>query len=178
MKTIVGILVFVVWSSLSTYWYVCKIKMICEDDKVVNVEPIKQEIIVEEQKELSQEEKQENTQVHFDYYSLNIYFPFNKSKTDISQTLADSLKIFSEKLIAAKKLTQIIGNTDNVGSASYNTKLGLKRAKWVKALFISYGVDENNIEIKSMGKENPIENNLKESGRSKNRRVEISIKNK
>ena len=47
MRIIIGILVFVAWSSLSTYWYVCKIKEICKDEKTTNVEPVKQEIVKE-----------------------------------------------------------------------------------------------------------------------------------
>lgn len=168
MRIFIGILVFVVWSSLSTYWYVCKIKGICNDTKIATVEPVKQKII--------QKIEQENTQVHFDFNTLTIYFPFAQAKAELLPELTDSIKIFAEKLILAKKVTLIIGNTDNIGSASLNMKLGLKRAEWVKDLFISYGVEENNIEIKSFGKDKPVENNNTESGRSKNRRVEIELR--
>ncbi len=169
MRIIIGILVFVVWSSLSTYWYVCKIKGICKDDKVETIEPVKQEIV----KKITTEKKQ----VHFDFENLTIYFPFAKSKTDLSQELTDSIKSFSENLILAKKVILVIGNTDNIGSATFNMKLGLKRAEWVKSLFVTYGIEEKNIKIKSLGKDKPVESNKKESGRSKNRRVEISIQN-
>jgi len=167
MRIIIGILVFVVWSSASTYWYVCKIKEICNNDKVTTVEPVKQEIV--------EKIKPEKDEVHFDFTTLTVYFPFAQAKADLSSELADSIKIFSEKLILAKKVTLIIGNTDNIGSASFNMKLGLDRAEWVKSLFISYGVEQNKIEIKSLGEDKPVENNNMESGRSKNRRVEIGI---
>ncbi len=169
MRTIIGILVFIVWSSASTYWYVCKIKEICKEDKVAISEPIKQEII----KEIEPEE----TQVHFDFNTLTIYFPYAKANTKLSQALTDSIKTFSEKLVLAEKLVLIVGNTDNIGSSSLNMNLGLERAEWVKELFIANGIKENNIEIKSFGRDKPIEDNRTKSGRSKNRRVEISIQN-
>ena len=170
MRTIIGILVFVVWSSASTYWYVCKIKEICKEEKAAIVEPIKQEVI--------EKTEPEKTQVHFDFNTLTIYFPYAKASTKLSQGLTDSIKIFSEKLILAEKLILVVGNTDNVGSSAINMDLGLERAKWVKELFVINGINENNIEIKSFGKEHPIENNNTKSGRSKNRRVEINIQNK
>ncbi len=169
MRIIIGVLVFVVWSSLSTYWYVCKIKEICKDEKITKVEPVKQEVV--------KKIVPEKTKIQFDFETLTIYFPFAQSEAILSEELSDSIKIFSKKLVLAEKLILIIGNTDNIGSDSSNLKLGLERAEWVKGLFVSYGLEENNIEIKSLGKESPVQNNNNESGRSKNRRVEISIQN-
>jgi len=170
MRIIIGILVFVVWSSMSTYWYVCKIKNICKDEKITKVEPIvKQEIV--------KETEPEKIQIKFDFTKLIIHFPFAQSEANISEELSDSIKIFSDKLILAEKLILIVGNTDNIGSSTSNMQLGLERAKWVKNIFISKGMNESKIEIKSFGKKKPVESNKKESGRSKNRRVEISIEN-
>ena len=173
MKTIIGILVFIGWASISTHWYVCKIKGLCETEKTTEIEPK-----IEPVKKIVVEEiKKDSNIVHFDYESLTIHFSSAKSETKLTKTLSDSIQQFANKIKKAEKNILIIGNTDNVGSNHYNMKLGLKRALWIQDLFLSYSIDKKNIEVKSNGENISITNNNSEKNRSKNRRVEINIKN-
>jgi outer membrane protein OmpA-like peptidoglycan-associated protein len=72
----------------------------------------------------------------------------------------------------------VVGFTDNIGNATSNKILGLKRANRVKNILLKNGVAKNRIIVKSEGKDMPIADNSTKKGRQKNRRVEISyIKN-
>jgi outer membrane protein OmpA-like peptidoglycan-associated protein len=70
----------------------------------------------------------------------------------------------------------ISGHTDNTGSDLTNDALSLKRAKAITDyLFTNYKIPYVRMEVNGFGSKQPIEDNLTESGRAKNRRVEISL---
>ena len=79
-----------------------------------------------------------------------------------------------------KKL-QIAGHTDALGDDSYNVRLSRTRADSVKALLVSLGVPEPQIETVGLGKAQPLSPNQKADGtddpegRSHNRRAEIFL---
>ena len=73
---------------------------------------------------------------------------------------------------------KLIGHTDDVGDASYNEKLSLKRAKALKDYFVRRGVDEDKIHAEGRGEAEPAAQNDSEDGRYLNRRVEVSLENK
>ncbi len=50
---------------------------------------------------------------------------------------------------------KVEGNTDNLGSAKYNEKLGLARAATVKEFLVKYGATANQIEVATRGKADP-----------------------
>lgn len=50
---------------------------------------------------------------------------------------------------------KVEGNTDNLGSAKYNQKLGLARATTVKDFLVKYGASANQIEVSTRGKADP-----------------------
>ncbi|KOR31765.1 hypothetical protein TI05_11545 [Achromatium sp. WMS3] len=69
---------------------------------------------------------------------------------------------------------EIGGHTDSRGSAVYNLKLSIKRAKAIrKTLCRKYDVDCNNLLTRGYGEAHPIASNSSRSGRSANRRVSI-----
>jgi len=68
---------------------------------------------------------------------------------------------------------RIEGYTDSIGSDTYNTKLGQRRADAVKAYMVQLGIDPNRITTKSFGENNPVATNSTAEGRAQNRRVEI-----
>jgi len=73
---------------------------------------------------------------------------------------------------------QIIGHTDDIGSENFNLELSLKRANSVKQYFILKGCNPENIQTSGKGKNEPLNNNITENDRAKNRRVEFSFINK
>jgi outer membrane protein OmpA-like peptidoglycan-associated protein len=68
---------------------------------------------------------------------------------------------------------KIIGYTDNTGSDKHNLQLSLQRADKVKEWLIINGIDFRRITTEGLGSANPIADNSTESGREKNRRIEI-----
>lgn len=71
---------------------------------------------------------------------------------------------------------EVIGHTDNVGSAALNQDLSQRRASSVANVLISNGVPASRVGIFGRGEDAPIASNLTEQGRAQNRRVEIIIR--
>jgi len=69
----------------------------------------------------------------------------------------------------------IIGHTDNVGTDKENNDLSLRRAKQVKKLLISYGIDEVRLLALGRGESEPVADNATAEGRAANRRTEIKL---
>ncbi|PKL84099.1 MAG: hypothetical protein CVV24_01635 [Ignavibacteriae bacterium HGW-Ignavibacteriae-3] len=106
---------------------------------------------------------------------IGVNFHFNSNKF-----LAESYPILYD---AAKTLLknpdmkiEIQGYTDNVGSESYNKKLGQKRADAVKDYLVSKGVAASRLTAMSYGESNPIADNKTADGRAMNRRIEFKVK--
>lgn len=70
----------------------------------------------------------------------------------------------------------ISGHTDNTGESIANQKLSEARSKSVYDYFIKRGMSEKRMEYIGFGHLKPIDTNDTESGRQKNRRVEIELK--
>jgi peptidoglycan-associated lipoprotein len=68
------------------------------------------------------------------------------------------------------------GNTDQQGSASYNMKLGMKRAETVKTELINAGVAEHQIKAVSLGKDGVLCIDNSDVCRQMNRRVHLEIR--
>ena len=73
---------------------------------------------------------------------------------------------------AAVKVT---GHSDNVGAGDYNLDLSIRRASSVKDLLVQRGIDSSRIEVMGLGHLSPLAPNDSESGRRRNRRVDMQI---
>jgi OOP family OmpA-OmpF porin len=72
-------------------------------------------------------------------------------------------------------IVEIKGHADNVGTAEYNQILSEKRAETVKNYFVQKGVEENRLFPVGFGYTINQASNETETGRTLNRRVEMSI---
>jgi len=70
---------------------------------------------------------------------------------------------------------QVVGHTDNVGSATYNIGLSTQRANSVADILQAGGVTYNRLQTVGLGEDHPVASNLTPEGRAQNRRVEIVI---
>jgi outer membrane protein OmpA-like peptidoglycan-associated protein len=108
--------------------------------------------------------------------NINLKILFDSGSSELKQysmvqitEIASALK--SKSLI--KNSVLIEGHTDNVGSNQFNLNLSNRRAKKVKSLLISLGIDESRLNTRGCGENKPIASNEIEKGRALNRRVTI-----
>ena len=103
----------------------------------------------------------------------NVLFDFGKSELKLSAepVLNEIAKVMSDN--AALKL-KITGHTDNIGSASLNDALSLKRAQAVSASLAAKGVAADRLSVEGLGFAKPAADNATAEGRAKNRRVEFT----
>ncbi len=95
---------------------------------------------------------------------------------DVSFSLRDDLAKVAKSLESYPNSTvQILGHTDNTGSASHNQTLSERRANAVADVLLDNGVAFSRIQTIGRGEDQPIASNLDEEGRRQNRRVEIVI---
>jgi peptidoglycan-associated lipoprotein len=174
---IIGFIVFVGWSALSTYIYVCKIKGLCNQQNISLVELTNpNETITNENKE-SEKEVEKEIEKAKKPSDLETYFAFDKSDF---RTGADASKFYEESNAYILQNTQaklkIIGHTDAIGSVEYNYALGLRRAQSMLDYFESKGIPSNRISIESKGEKEPKSDNTSDEGRANNRRTVVTIK--
>ena len=84
-------------------------------------------------------------------------------------TLAASLNRYPGSTV------NVVGHTDNVGTAAYNQDLSERRARAVASVLTDGGVSPYRIVAFGRGEDQPIATNLTAEGRQQNRRVEIII---
>jgi len=108
-------------------------------------------------------------------YTNVVYFGFNAiSLEKEEERKLRSVVNYMKKNKDSKVV--ITGNTDAEGEDKLNMIIGKKRALYVKKVLTIEGISSERISVESKGKSNPIASNDDESGRSQNRRVEITIK--
>ncbi len=100
---------------------------------------------------------------------------FDTDKADIKPDSAESLAEMAKAINGSPgKKFLIVGHTDNVGDYAHNQSLSSKRAAAVTAALTGkYNVPASSIIPVGVGMAAPVAPNTDESGRSKNRRVEI-----
>jgi peptidoglycan-associated lipoprotein len=82
------------------------------------------------------------------------------------------------QFLANRKTTKISveGHTDSSGGREYNLALGQKRAEAVRRAMTLSGLNENQIEAVSFGKEKPADLGADDIAAAKNRRAEINYR--
>jgi outer membrane protein OmpA-like peptidoglycan-associated protein len=101
-----------------------------------------------------------------------VTFDFNKSSLTLDAKkvldfVGQSVKAHPEAKI------EIGGYTDSVGSAAYNQRLSLARARAVRVYLVQLGVPADQLTAVGYGKASPVASNTTEEGRAQNRRVEL-----
>lgn len=70
---------------------------------------------------------------------------------------------------------QVVGHTDDTGSAAHNMELSQRRARSVAGILTAGGVAPARISTVGRGENQPVASNSSDAGRAQNRRVEILI---
>ena len=102
------------------------------------------------------------------YFELNLFSinPAERSKLNDIKNLLNSypdIKI------------DIVGHASSDGPSDYNMLLSEKRANMVKMTLNNLGIDSSRLKVSFSGENEPTSSNISNKGKSKNRRVEISI---
>ena len=104
-----------------------------------------------------------------------IRFPFNSTVKEADAAIDDYLDRLAERIKTSGENVTITGHTDNVGSDDANMALGLRRAKEIRDILVSKGVNRNQITTDSKGKSQPVDTNETDAGRHNNRRAEVRL---
>ena len=101
---------------------------------------------------------------------------FATDSVEVRADLRRDLQTFAGNLRAYPKSTlSIIGHTDNVSDAGYNSDLSNRRAYSVESVLLAAGKSRSRIQAWRRGEEAPLATNLTAEGRAQNRRVEVVI---
>lgn len=99
-----------------------------------------------------------------------VYFAYDSSSLDSENQ--SKLKANAEWIKSrANIVMQLEGHCDDRGSVEYNLALGERRAKAVKSLLVSMGVESKKLRVVSYGEEKPVASGDGEEAYSKNRRA-------
>ena len=101
---------------------------------------------------------------------------FDTNSTKLSETAKKSLKEFATTMadLPDTDLT-IWGHADKTGTAEYNQKISLERAKVVNDYLVKCGMNKNHIVAEGKSFDLPIASNDTPEGRKQNRRVEVYV---
>ena len=103
-------------------------------------------------------------------------FRFDFNSADLTPKNRELLSRIAGVLLVSRGYgLSIHGYTDDVGSASYNKQLSLRRAKAVEQFLAQSGVDQAIMKVAGYGKSDPRVKGNSEEARAKNRRVEIAV---
>lgn len=104
----------------------------------------------------------------------NIFFEFNK--TELLPESYKELDIVAAFMISEDiDLIEISGHTDSEGSDTYNLKLSEGRARSVVSYLASKGINNDRMKAAGYGESRPVDTNINEAGRARNRRVEFLL---
>jgi outer membrane protein OmpA-like peptidoglycan-associated protein len=112
--------------------------------------------------------------IHFD---SDVLFPIDSARLapDARDSLDEMARVLNEY---PKSAVVVQGYTDATGTEEHNQDLSERRAQAVKNYLVLRGVDEERMSALGFGESSPIASNSSESGRQRNRRVDILVKAK
>jgi len=104
----------------------------------------------------------------------NVLFDVNKAT--LKQAALEPLAKLSGVLLMLPEVNvRLEGFTDSTGSAERNKVLSAERAKSVFDYLVSQKIDPSRMTHAGYGQENPVADNATAEGRTKNRRVELTL---
>ncbi len=102
---------------------------------------------------------------------------FNTDSALVRSDLRSDLRALANNLRDYPNTTvDVVGHTDNTGTAAYNQNLSSRRASAVASVLMDAGVRPSRVRSFGRGEDEPIASNQTTEGRRQNRRVEIVIR--
>jgi outer membrane protein OmpA-like peptidoglycan-associated protein len=106
---------------------------------------------------------------------LVLYFNTGQAQINLTAEQRQKIADISRCVDKLGVKVQVVGHTDNEGSAATNMNLGQGRADFARDYLKRNGILEANINATSKGETDPIADNNTEEGKTKNRRTVITI---
>jgi outer membrane protein OmpA-like peptidoglycan-associated protein len=107
-------------------------------------------------------------------FDSGILFDFDSSV--LRPVARDNLTRFARSLQEHPRThVQILGHTDNIGTADYNQRLSERRAASAADHLAASGISRSRVTTMGLGYRDPIATNQTDAGRQLNRRVELVI---
>ena len=100
---------------------------------------------------------------------------FATGRADLNPALRPVLDQFAQGLDSTVRV-RIVGHTDSTGNDAINDPLSQARAQTVRNYLEDRGVPASRLETAGRGSREPVADNGTDAGRSKNRRVEIFLR--
>jgi len=151
-----------------------------EEFKLPEIKDFKEVKIVETVKKETEEyffEAEDKSLVEQEFDSLifpDIKFVFDQTEI-IKGTDKELINVINFMNKHKEIVIEIAGHTDTKGTEEYNIKLSQSRAEKVKELMVKRGIKSDRILTVGYGESKPIDENVSDRGRQKNRRVEFRI---
>lgn len=116
-----------------------------------------------------------------DYLLVNLPqdVTFATGSASVRPDLARDIQSIAANLVTYPNSNiEVVGHTDNVGTAALNQDLSERRAYAVSSLLLSAGVPAARVVTYGKGFNQPVASNATDAGRAQNRRVEILVRPK
>ncbi len=107
-------------------------------------------------------------------FPADLTFDFNRDsvKSQFVPSLRDVASVLREY---DQTTIDVLGHADSVGGDAYNQDLSERRAMNVSSVLIQNGVIRQRVIATGFGESRPVADNSSDSGRARNRRVEVMI---
>jgi len=148
-----------------------KLKTLKNFERDIFLEPIVQEKAVEE---VALEEPEMERVDDKTFRLNNVYFAIGQAGI-LEESHKELQKVVEMMKENPSIKIRIDGHTDNQGDSHLNKILSLDRAKNVRDYLLRQGVSAERVSLKGWGDTQPLESNVSEGERQRNRRVEIVI---
>jgi type II secretory pathway predicted ATPase ExeA/outer membrane protein OmpA-like peptidoglycan-associated protein len=125
---------------------------------------------------LQKKEAQGGIQAVMPFLERKTIVYFQRNSDSVFDMAIETLDRIAEFMISnPESRITIKGYTDSTGIHGHDVNVSQLRANTVKSYLVGKGVAAPNIKAVGFGSENPIDSNVTEKGRRKNRRVEIEL---
>lgn len=166
-RLIIGIILFLIWGILGTWYYVNHIYPAGETMEETELQADVPEVTESPPEPIVLPEKPSK---------LTLYFDYNRAEILPATDLDPFFNSCRDYLMAdTASCLLITGHTCSIGTDEYNMELGMRRASAVKAYFMKNGFSNSCLKVSSKGETEPAADNSTDQGRKKNRRVELWV---
>lgn len=107
----------------------------------------------------------------------DVLFAFDRA--ELTPRAEDTVRDIANSLRsqAQGRSISVEGHTDSVGTSNYNMRLSEERAKSVARELTQDGLPRSSLRVHGYGESRPVASNDSDSGRQRNRRVEVIVEN-